>query len=139
MLEFKINDPEIENVYHSSDEIIHLLKSIVNKEVTIVPNLKSEILNQSKLIETLKEYFKTKPVTKVFLFGSYARGEANNKSDIDILVELDYSSKIGTQFFRMTDDLQELFGKKVDLLSSEAVTEKIKDQIWKERVLVYER
>ncbi len=139
MLEFKINDPEIENVYHSSDEIIHLLKAIVNKEVSIVPNEKSEVINKTKLIDILKEYFKNKPIQKAYLFGSYARDEANGKSDIDILVELDYSSKIGTQFFRMTDELQELFGKKVDLLSSEAVTEKIKDQIWKERVLVYER
>ncbi len=139
MLEFKINDPEIEKVYHSSDEIIHLLKAIVNKEVSIVPNEKSEVINKAKLIEMLKEYFKNKPIQKAYLFGSYARGEANGKSDIDILVELDYSSKIGTQFFRMTDDLQELFGKKVDLLSSEAVTENIKDQVWKERVLVYER
>ncbi|MBP9163390.1 MAG: nucleotidyltransferase domain-containing protein [Leptospiraceae bacterium] len=139
MLEFKINDPEIENVYHSSDEIINLLKAIVNKEVSIVPNEKSEVINKTKLIEMLKEYFKNKPIQKAYLFGSYARGEANGKSDIDILVELDYSTKIGTQFFRMTDDLQELFGKKVDLLSSEAVTEKIKDQVWKERVLVYER
>ena len=122
MLEFKINDPEIENVYHSSDEII------VNKEVSIVPNEKSEVINKTKLIEMLKEYFKNKPIQKAYLFGSYARGEANGKSDIDILVELDYSTKIGTQFFRMTDDLQELFGKKVDLLSSEAVTEKIKAQ-----------
>jgi|JI10StandDraft_1071094.scaffolds.fasta_scaffold05783_6 predicted nucleotidyltransferase len=139
MLEFKINDPEIENVYHSSDEIIHLLKAIVNKEVSIVPNHKSEVINKIKLIEILKGYFKDKPIQKAYLFGSYARGEANGKSDIDILVELDYSTKVGTQFFRMTDDLQELFGKKVDLLSSEAVTEKIKDQVWKERVPVYER
>jgi hypothetical protein len=97
MLEFKINDPEIE----------------------------SEVINKIELIEILKEYFKNKPIHKAYLFGSYARDEANGKSDIDILVELDYSTKIGTQFFRMTDDLQELFGKKVDLLSSEAVTEKI--------------
>ena len=60
MLEFKINDPEIENVYHSSDEIINLLKAIVNKEVSIVPNEKSEVINKTKLIEMLKEYFKNK-------------------------------------------------------------------------------
>ena len=33
------------------------------------------------------------------LFGSYVRGVADNRSDIDILVDLDYSQKIGLQFY----------------------------------------
>ena len=39
----------------------------------------------------------------------------------------------------MTSDLEELFARKVDLLSSEAITEAIKESVFKERVLVYER
>jgi predicted nucleotidyltransferase len=46
-------------------------------------------------IESIKSYFKTRPVLKAYLFGSYVRGVADNKSDIDILVDLDYSQKIG--------------------------------------------
>lgn len=49
-------------------------------------------------IETNNDYFRTRPVLKAYLFGSYVRGEADNKSDIDILVDLDYSQKIGLQF-----------------------------------------
>lgn len=40
-------------------------------------------------IETIKEYFSTKPVLKAYLFGSQVRGEADDQSDIDILVDLD--------------------------------------------------
>ena len=40
-----------------------------------------------KDINTIKDYFKDKPVLKAFLFGSYVRQEASDTSDIDILVE----------------------------------------------------
>jgi predicted nucleotidyltransferase len=49
-------------------------------------------LDHSK-IETLKNYFITQPVLKAYLFGSYVRNEADIFSDIDILVDLDYSQK----------------------------------------------
>ena len=45
-------------------------------------------------IEIIQNYFKDKPVLKAYLFGSFARGGANSKSDFDILVELDYSKKL---------------------------------------------
>ena len=54
----------------------------------------------STKIESIKDYFKTRPVLKAYLFGSYVRGVADNKSDIDILVDLDYSQKIGLQFIK---------------------------------------
>lgn len=36
---------------------------------------------------TIAEYFKTQPVLKAWLFGSFARGEETPDSDVDILVE----------------------------------------------------
>ena len=47
-------------------------------------------LEHAKL-ESLKNYFNTQPVLKAYLFGSYVRGQADSDSDIDILVDLDYS------------------------------------------------
>ncbi len=52
-------------------------------------------------IESIKNYLKTRPVLKAYLFDSYVRGMANNNSDIDILVDLDYSQKIGLLFIQM--------------------------------------
>lgn len=48
---------------------------------------------ESTKIESIKNYFKTRPVLKAYLFGSYVKGLADSKSDIDILIELDYSQK----------------------------------------------
>jgi predicted nucleotidyltransferase len=95
-------------------------------------------LNKSK-IELITDYFKTKPVLKAYLFGSYARTDADVKSDIDILVDLDYSQKIGLQFIQMKIDLENLLGKKVDLVSSNGLSEYIKPYIEREKQLIYAR
>ncbi|MCB1191998.1 MAG: nucleotidyltransferase domain-containing protein [Leptospiraceae bacterium] len=139
MIELKIDDPAIEEFYKYPEEIINLLKAIVNQKAKVVYIDDLRILEHSEISEVLNEYFKDKPVIKAYLFGSYARKEAKPESDLDILVELDYSTKIGSAFFCMSDELQELFGKKVDLLSSEAMTDVIKETIYKERKVIYER
>ncbi len=90
-----------------------------------------------KSIKKIIRFFEDKPVKKVYLFGSYTRNEANKESDIDILVELDYSRPIGLEFVRMQLDLQELLNKKVDLLSEKAVSKHIKPLIDKEKMLIY--
>ena len=92
-----------------------------------------------KDINTIKDYFKDKPVLKAFLFGSYARQEASDTSDIDILVELDYSQHIGLGFVPMKFDLEEKLGKKIDLVSSNAVSKYILPFINKDKMLIYER
>ena len=90
-------------------------------------------------IERIKAYFKTRPVLKAYLFGSYARAEANSLSDIDILVDLDYSERIGLQFIQMKIDLENLLNSKVDLVSSNGLSQHIKPIIDREKELVYER
>ena len=60
----------------------------------------------NRKIESIKDYFKSSPVLKAYLFGSYVRGDADNQSDIDLLVDLDYSQKIGLRFFQMKIDLE---------------------------------
>ena len=78
-------------------------------------------LDNSK-IESIKDYFKTRSVLKAYLFGSYVRGLADDKSDIDILVDLDYSQRIGLQFIQMKLDLEKLLNSKVDLVSSNVIS-----------------
>lgn len=82
-------------------------------------------LDNSK-IETIKNYFKGRPVLKAYLFGYYVRGNADDESDIDILVDLDYSQKIGLQFMQMKIDLEKLLNSKVDLVSANGVSKYIK-------------
>ena len=90
-------------------------------------------------IETIKKYFETRPVLKAYLFGSYARNEADFQSDIDILVDLDYSQRIGLQFIQMKIDLEKLLNNKVDLVSSNGLSPYIKPVVEKEKQLIYAR
>lgn len=69
-------------------------------------------------IQTIRHYFQDKPVLKAYLFGSFVRGEAEEKSDVDILVELDYTQPVGLEFVGMILDIEDLLGREVDLVSS---------------------
>ncbi len=88
-------------------------------------------------IEAIRKYFKTRPVLKAYLFGSYARNEADSQSDIDILVDLDYSQRIGLQFIQMKIDLEKLLNNKVDLISSNGLSPYIKPIVENEKQLIY--
>jgi predicted nucleotidyltransferase len=93
-----------------------------------------------KDLRKIAEYFNGKPVLRAFVFGSYARGEANEQSDIDLLVELDYSQPIGLlSFMQMQDELCALLGRPVDLVSSRGLSPHIGPRIQVEKQVVYER
>jgi len=89
--------------------------------------------------QSIQKFFSDKPVVRAYLFGSYVRGEASGKSDIDILVDLDYSVPIGLEFVNMALDLENILKKKVDLVSSKGISKYIIPYIEKEKKLIYER
>ena len=77
----------------------------------------------SIIIEKLKS---TKPglsakynIHNLAVFGSYSRNEQNAESDIDIMVE--FSKPIGLEFVSLALELEQLLGKKVDLVSKKAI------------------
>ena len=77
--------------------------------------------------DILKTLAKEKPklqkqfkVRKLALFGSYARGDQRQDSDVDILVEVDPS--IGLDFVTLAEKLEESLKSSVDLVSSRAVS-----------------
>jgi len=93
----------------------------------------------SQNIETIKRFFSGLPVKKAYLFGSYSRNEADENSDVDILVELDHTKPIGMQFFTYSDNLQNLLKRKVDIVSYDGLSKYVKPFIDKDKVLIYER
>ncbi len=90
-------------------------------------------------IALVKDYFSGQPVIKAYLFGSYSRNEADKDSDVDILVDLDYSKHIGLGFVTMQSELQQRLQKKIDLVSSGSLSKYIKPFIDRDKVLIYER
>ena len=96
-------------------------------------------MDVSMMQKTLAEYFKTKPVLKAWLFGSFARGEETANSDVDILVVLDHSQHVGLEFFGMYEDLKELLGRNVDLVTERSLASFARKSVERDRRLVYER
>ena len=91
------------------------------------------------MIQTLADYFKTKPVLKAWLFGSFARGEETPLSDVDILVLLDHTQPIGLKFFGMWNDLEKLLGRKVDLVEDGELLPFAEETANQDKQLIYER
>jgi uncharacterized protein len=76
------------------------------------------------------------PIKRASLFGSYARQEARIDSDIDILVE--FSSTISLiQFVTIQLELEDILGKKVDLVEFSALKPQLKANILKEQMVIY--
>lgn len=59
------------------------------------------------------------PVSRIGVFGSYARGEATENSDLDIAVEI--SGPMGLNFVAMADEIEALFGIKVDVVPKRSI------------------
>ena len=79
-------------------------------------------------------------VDQVFLFGSYARGEANGSSDIDFIIEK--GRLRGLQLAGMLCDLQDMFDKGVDLLTFSGIKDDaeypgFKQNIERDMVAIY--
>ncbi len=66
-------------------------------------------------------------VSKIGLFGSFSDNSYTENSDIDILVELD--RPIGWKFFSLQLYLEKIFGRKIDLVTKNALKEQIKNNI----------
>lgn len=97
-------------------------------------------MSTQALTKIIADYFKTQPVLKAWLFGSYARGEETPESDVDILVEFDHSSPIGLfAYARMWRELQERLGLEVDLVEEGTLRPFALDSANRDKKLVYER
>ena len=86
------------------------------------------------MIQQLAEYFRTQPVLKAWLFGSYSRGEETEHSDVDILIVLDDCQHVGLKFFGMYED-----GRNVDLVTERSLAPFARESVNRDKILIYER
>lgn len=73
-------------------------------------------------------------VRKIGVFGSFARGEGKEGSDIDVLIELEDRYEIFDNYMDLKYFLEDLFGRKVDLVTVDALRPRLKDDILREVV-----
>lgn len=92
-----------------------------------------------KLIyEALKPYIDEYGIRKIAVFGSYAKGEENANSDIDIIVDM--TKQFGIfKFIGLKQSLEEKIGKSIDLVESQCLEPLIKDSILAEAFTIYEQ
>lgn len=76
-------------------------------------------------------------VEEAYLFGSYARGEATPKSDIDFMIVL--NRKVGLDFFGLYHFLSEEFDKNVDVITEKEALEIMPKSIERDKIKIYER
>jgi predicted nucleotidyltransferase len=93
------------------------------------------------MTKQIAEYFKTQPVLKAWLFGSFARGEETSSSDVDILVRFDRTtSPIGLlAYMRMHRELEERLGRKVDLVEEGTLRPAAQQTANRDIKVIYER
>lgn len=97
-------------------------------------------MSKEMIQKTIAEYFKTQPVLKAWLFGSYARGEETPQSDVDILFIPDKSQHFSLfTMGGMYEDLKELLGKEVDLITEGGLLPFARESAERDKILIYER
>lgn len=77
-------------------------------------------------------------VTKAALFGSAARGEMNQRSDIDLLVKLSRDKTL-LDLAGLRLDLQQKLGKKIDILTYNSIHPRLRSRILSEQKVIYEK
>lgn len=94
----------------------------------------------STLLNKLRVFFTTQPVVKAWLFGSYARGEESEDSDVDILVSFDSSAKVSLlHHAAMLVELEDLLKRPVDLVNERSLYQEVSRKVDVDKVLIYER
>lgn len=73
-------------------------------------------------------------VSDIAVFGSYVRNEQRRKSDLDVFVDLKTAYKTFDNFMNLKFYLEQITGKKVDLVIKESIRKELKPRILKEAV-----
>lgn len=92
-----------------------------------------------QVTDILREYFKTKPVDKAWVFGSFSRGEERDDSDIDIIVSLSPDAHMGLSYYGMICDLEDRLHRPVDMVREGQLLPFAAESANRDKVLVYER
>lgn len=89
--------------------------------------------------QIISNFFADKPILRAYVFGSYARGDADEKSDIDLLIDWDYTQHIGWSYVSTWRELKTKLNKEVDFVSVKWIDPLLEEAINRDKQLIYER
>lgn len=89
--------------------------------------------------QTIVDYFKTQPILRAWLFGSFARGDETPVSDVDLLVQYDENGISLLKHCAMINDLEALLDRPVDLVQDGMLMPFAVESANRDKKLIYER
>ena len=97
-------------------------------------------MSTQMMLQIIAEYFKTQPILRAWLFGSFARGEETPISDVDLLVQFDDKARVSLlKHASMINDLETLLDRSVDLIPDGRLYPRIAESVNQDKILIYER
>ena len=96
-------------------------------------------MSTQAMTQQIVKYFKTQPVVKAWLFGSFARGEETPISDVDILVQFDEDGVSLLKHAAMICDLEKILDRPVDIVPEKTLRPRVRESIDQDKKLIYER
>ena len=95
-------------------------------------------MRRDEILETIqanREKIRSYGVASLSLFGSFARNESSEDSDIDLLVAYESGQPGGLfEFLRLLNFLEDILGRTVDLVMSDALREDIRQHVLQEAI-----
>ena len=114
-------------------------RSVEDKLQSTLMRLDSQRID---LMGKIQLYFSSQPIDKAWLFGSFARGEEKEDSDIDILVQFDkdFRKTMGLlQYIAISNGLKDITGREIDLVEDGKLKPFAVPSAEKDKILIYER
>ena len=84
------------------------------------------------ILQTNSSQIKSYGISLLGIFGSFARSEETDKSDVDVIVEFSQGKKSYRKYIELVYFLEELLQKRVDVLTFQSISPILKEQIEKE-------
>lgn len=96
-------------------------------------------MTRKETIARIREYMSQQPVAWVAVFGSFARDEMTADSDIDVIVQFQEDARVSLfDYVGYKQDLEELLGRKVDLVTYKYLRPRLKSYIDNDMEVIYE-
>ena len=93
----------------------------------------------TQMNQQIADYFKTQPIVKAWLFGSFARGEDTPLSDVDLLVQYDEDGVSLLKHCAMICELEKILDRPVDIVEDGTLCPRVRESVNQDRKLIYER